>query len=165
LHGKHYRRADALAQDRKHRYADDVFQWVKENDAMETIGSRIRLLRTSQRLTQIQLADLLDIKQNTLSELETGKSVLMSAPTLEAICRVLVTTPSFVLYGVRNGESAETAMMEAELTAIFREMPTQAQEALIRDARLIRSALPATTAAQPLIKDRLPAKKSKTQAG
>jgi transcriptional regulator with XRE-family HTH domain len=121
---------------------------------METIGSRIRLLRTSQRLTQIQLADLLDIKQNTLSELETGKSVVMSATTLEAICRVLVTTPSFVLYGVRNGDSVETAMMEAELTAIFRELPEKAQEALLKDARLVRSAVPINTPVQPLVKDR-----------
>ena len=121
---------------------------------METIGSRIKLLRTSQRLTQVQLAELLDIKQNTLSELETGKSLVMSATTLEALCRVLVTTPSFVLYGIKNGESAEAAMMEAELTAIFRELPERAQEALLRDARLVRSAVPINTPAQPLAKDR-----------
>lgn len=129
---------------------------------METIGGRIKLLRTSRRLTQTQLADLLEIKQNTLSELETGKSIVMSAPTLEAVCRVLVTTPSFVLYGVKHGDSVETAMMEAELTAIFRELPEQAQEALIKDARLIRSAVPTNTPAQPLMKDRHLAKTPKT---
>jgi DNA-binding Xre family transcriptional regulator len=111
----------------------------------------------------VQLAQTLDIKQNTLSELETGKSLVMSAITLEALCRVLVTTPSFVLYGVKNGESVEVAMMEAELTAIFRELPEKAQEALLRDARLLRSAVPINTPAQPLIKERA-APKPKTPA-
>lgn len=118
---------------------------------MQTIGKRIKLLRTSRRLTQTQLAELLGVKQNTISDLERGESETMTASTLEAICRVLMTTPGFVLYGTANGTTHESMMQEAEIMAIFRELPEQAQAALVNNARLLREAIPARSASQPLV--------------
>lgn len=116
-----------------------------------TIASRIKLLRTSRRLTQVQLAERLGIKQNTISDLERGKSDGMTATTLEALCRVLVTTPSFILYGAKCELTHESHMQEAEIVAIFRELPATAQTALVNNARLLREAIPATSPAQPLV--------------
>lgn len=125
---------------------------------MPTIASRVKMLRKSRHLTQVQLAALLDVKQNTVSDLETGKNDGMSAHTLEALCRVLVTTPGFILYGAHCEVTHESHMQEAEITAIFRELPVQAQTALLNSARLLREAIPARTPAQPLVTRALPSK-------
>lgn len=156
LHGEHYRRTDVRAQAMPHRRADYISQSPLDNAGMETIGKRIKLLRTSRRLTQTQLAQLLGVKQNTISDLERGESETMTASTLEAICRVLMTTPGFVLYGTSNGTTHESMMQEAEIMAIFRELPEQAQAALVNNARLLREAIPARSASQPLITRGIP---------
>lgn len=151
LHDGHYRRTDSQLQANGHRRTDYIFQSVPHNEKMLTIGERIKLLRTSRRLTQTQLAELLGVKQNTISDLERGESETMTASTLEAICRVLMTTPGFVLYGTANGTTHESMMQEAEIMAIFRELPEQAQAALVNNARLLREAIPARSASQPLV--------------
>lgn len=151
LHGGHYRHTDVSLQAKMHRRTDYIFQSLSDNGAMQTIGKRIKLLRTSRRLTQTQLAELLGVKQNTISDLERGESETMTASTLEAICRVLMTTPGFVLYGTANGTTHESMMQEAEIMAIFRELPEQAQAALVNNARLLREAIPARSASQPLV--------------
>lgn len=118
---------------------------------MTTIGHRIKALRTSRHLTQVQLAGLLGIKQNTLSDMERDKTSDMTAVTLESVCRVLVTTPRYVLYGLDSAYTHESAMQEAELVALFRELPAQAQTALVNSARLLREAIPTNSPAQPII--------------
>lgn len=125
---------------------------------MQTIAGRVRALRKSRQLTQVQLASLLGVKQNTVSDLETGKNDGMSAHTLEALCRVLVTTPSFILFGAECEGTLESHMQEAEIVAIFRELPSQAQSALLNSARLLREAIPARTPAQPLVTRSLPSR-------
>ena len=117
---------------------------------MSTIGSRVKALRVSHRLTQVQLSERLGIKQNTLSDIERDKNDSMTAYTLEAICLVLVTTPKFVLYGLDDGITHEAAMAEAELAALFRELPPSAQTALLNSARLLREAIPVNSASYPM---------------
>ena len=126
--------------------------------AMQTIASRVRMLRKSRQLTQVQLAALLGVKQNTVSDLETGKNDGMSAHTLESLCRVLVTTPGFILHGANCEITHESHMQEAEIVAIFRELPPQAQTALLGNARMLREAIPARTPAQPLVTRSLPSR-------
>ena len=126
---------------------------------MPTIATRLKMLRKSRHLTQVQLAELLNVQQSAVSKLETGASADMSAHTLEALCRVLVTTPGFILYGAHCEVTHESHMQEAEITAIFRELPVQAQTALLNSARLLREAIPARTPAQPLVTRELPSPK------
>lgn len=62
------------------------------------MGSRIRLRRKELGLTQIKLAELLDISSNHMSGIENGKE----RPSLEkfvALCDFLKTTPDFLLMG------------------------------------------------------------------
>lgn len=115
------------------------------------MGKRLKALRTSRRLTQVQLSELLGMSQNGWSDLERDKRSDMSGVTLEAICRVLVTTPRYVLYGVDGGVDHESVLQEAELAAIFRELPRLAQTALLNNARMLREAIPSTSASQPII--------------
>lgn len=146
-----------------HRTSDIFFQSRVQNFCVSTIAKRIKVLRTSRMLTQVQLAALLNVKQNTISDLETGKSETMTAATLEALCRVLVTTPGFILYGSENELTLESHMQEAELVAIFRELPASAQSALLGSARLLREAIPARSPAQPLVTRSKPSSKTSSK--
>jgi transcriptional regulator with XRE-family HTH domain len=130
---------------------------------MSTIGSRVRSLRVSQQLTQVDLSARLGIKQNTLSDIERDKNGSMTAFTLEAICRVLVTTPKFVLYGVDGGTTHEAVMQEAELSALFRELPPSAQSALLNNARMLREAIPTPSAASPFPETAVKAPQTKSK--
>lgn len=118
------------------------------------MGKRLKALRLSKQLTQVQLAARVGVKQNTISDLERGDSKTMEAETLQALCRELVTTPGYLLDGVTNGEEHEAMMQEAELIAIFRELPASAKTALVGSARLLREAMPTLSAAQPIIQQK-----------
>lgn len=118
------------------------------------MGKRLKALRLSKQLTQVQLAARTGLKQNTISDLERGDSLEMKAETLQALCKELVTTPSYILHGVKDGDAHEAQLQEAELVAIFRELPPSAQSALVNSARLLREAMPTTSAAQPIIQKR-----------
>ena len=118
---------------------------------MLTMGQRLKALRKSRRLTQVQVSELVGMSQNGWSDLERDKRADMSGVILESICRQLVTTPRYVLYGTDGETSHESMMQEAELSAIFRELPPSAQVALLNSARLLREAMPATSPVQPFI--------------
>lgn len=118
---------------------------------MTTMGQRLKALRKSRKLTQEQVAEFVGVSQNGWSDFERDKRADMSATTLEAICRLLVTTPRYVLYGTDGGIDYESLMQEAELSAIFRELPSSAQTALLNNARLLREAIPNTSPVQPII--------------
>lgn len=138
----------------KHRYGDLFIQSTVQNQGMPTMGARIKALRLSKQLTQAKLAEKTGLKQNTISDLERGDSLEMKAETLQALCKELVTTPSYILHGVADGEAHEAQLQEAELVALFRELPAQAQAALVNSARLLREAIPTNSAAQPIIQKR-----------
>lgn len=144
-----YRLGDIQAQGRKYRLTDLLFLLNAQNLFMDSIGSRIRLLRKSRGLTQIQLRERTQIGQSTLSELETNISQTMSVETLMALCRVLTSTPEFILYGAKDEADLEASLQEAELVAIFRELPASGKTALVGSARLLRQAIPASSASHP----------------
>lgn len=124
---------------------------MSQNFPMLTMGQRLKALRKSRRLTQVQVSELVGMSQNGWSDLERDKRSDMSGQTLEAICRLLVTTPRYVLHGTDGVVDHESLLQEAELSAIFRELPPSAQSALLNSARLLREAMPATSPAQPII--------------
>lgn len=140
-----------LSTSAKYRHGDLLSQSGPQNPDMPTMGSRLKSLRASKRLTQKQLAAKTGLAQATISDLERGDSKTMEAETLKALCRELVTTPAYLLDGVNTGEEHEAMMQEAELIAIFRELPAQAKTALVGNARLLREAMPTQSAAQPII--------------
>lgn len=119
---------------------------------MSSMGQRIKALRLSKNLTQVKLAERTGLKQNTISDLERGDTQEMMAETLQALCKELVTTQSYILHGVADGEAHEAQLREAELVALFKELPAQAQAALVNSARLLREAIPTNSPAQPIIK-------------
>lgn len=61
------------------------------------IGSRIAQRRKELHLTQAQLAEIVDLSKNHISNVESGGSY--SLETLIAICDALKITPDYVLFG------------------------------------------------------------------
>lgn len=107
---------------------------------MNTIGSRVKLLRKGRKMTQVALAKALGVTQPALSMIETGDTASLSGEMLAGICRELTTTPDFVLYGSGSAENFEAAMQVAEVTRIMHGLTAQAREALLSQARLVAKA-------------------------
>ena len=61
------------------------------------IGSRIAQRRKELHLTQAQLAEIVDLSKNHISNVESGGSY--SLETLITICDALKITPDYVLFG------------------------------------------------------------------
>lgn len=110
---------------------------------MNEIGKRVKALRISKRLTQTELADKMGIKQPSLAAIESGKTKTLKGETLEALARELSSTTSYILRGSQSSDDHEHSMLQAEMIAIFRDLPLSDKETLLRMARGI---LPAKNA-------------------
>jgi len=102
---------------------------------MQSIGSRVKSLRVSKRLTQQELADKIGVKQATVAKIEGNKTKNMGGSTLEALARELSSTSGYILRGADDSEGHEHAMVSAEMAAIFRDLPMADKEMILRMAR------------------------------
>ena len=112
---------------------------------MEHIGSRVKSLRLSKRLNQEQLAELCEVSQPAIAKIEKGITKTVKGKTLEMLASALSSTTTFILYGSETEDDHEHDMMQAEMTAIFRDLPTSDKETLLRLARGILPKSPSTT--------------------
>lgn len=62
------------------------------------VGARIKSLRETQGLTQVQLSDACGISQPALSAIERGDTKRPEAETILKIAAVLKTTPQFLIW-------------------------------------------------------------------
>jgi transcriptional regulator with XRE-family HTH domain len=69
----------------------------------DTIGNRIKILRTEKGINQRQLAEKLGIEPPSVNQWESGKTI-PSAKSLTELCNILNTTGKYILYGADNGE-------------------------------------------------------------
>lgn len=117
--------------------------------AMDSLGTRVKQLRVARRMTQVALAKALGISQPALSMIETGATESLSGEVLASMCRELITTPDFLLYGAASEAGFELALQMAEVSSIMQRLPQQAREALLDQARLLARA----TAVKPSVND------------
>ena len=116
---------------------------------MQSIGTRVKSLRVSKRLSQQELADKIGLTQPAIAKIESGKTKNMEGGTLEALARELSSTSSYILHGSVSSDDHEHAMIAAEMAAIFRDLPLVDKEAILRMARGI---LPTKSAPPPQFK-------------
>lgn len=102
---------------------------------MKDIGKRVKILRISKRLTQVELATRIGIKQSSLAYIENGRTKTVKGTTLDALARELSSTTGFLLNGSDSSDGHENEMLIAEMTAIFRDLPMQDKETILRMAR------------------------------
>lgn len=72
-------------------------------------GDRIRLLREKKGLTQEELAKLLYTKRQTISKYEKGIVTNIPSDRIEAMARILDTTPEYILGWDVGDQPAENA--------------------------------------------------------
>ena len=113
---------------------------------MHDIGKRVKSLRVSKRLTQVELASRLGIKQSSLAYIENGRTKTVKGTTLDALARELSSTTGYILNGSVSSDHHEDEMLQAEMTAIFRDLTITDKEMLLRLARgILPSKLPKIT--------------------
>jgi transcriptional regulator with XRE-family HTH domain len=104
------------------------------------MGGRIRSMRKAKGLTQIQLAGRAQITQGTLSSLERGDTVKVQASTLLQLAKALGVNVEYLRTGAETPVLPEMVTVEeAELLHLFRELPVEDQEHLLRQVRHIHN--------------------------
>jgi len=116
---------------------------------METMGSRLTVLRISKRLSQAALAKRCGVSQPTIANIERGRTTEIKGYVLESLCRELSTTPQFILRGSDNPENHEHSMLQAEMNAIFRDLSLDDKTTLLRMARGLLPSLKTTSKVVP----------------
>lgn len=92
---------------------------------METLGERLKRLRTERNLTQEQLAKEAGVKQATISGIESGSRVKQSASLIE-IAEVLGIDGFYLKYGYGKKTKSSLTDQESVLINDFRAL-TDAQ--------------------------------------
>ncbi|WP_242064832.1 helix-turn-helix transcriptional regulator [Nostoc sp. FACHB-133] len=72
--------------------------------------SRIATLREKEKLTQRQLAELLEVTENTVANWETGRSSVEWIDRVVKLCKIFACSPEDLIEYVVNTEPAETSL-------------------------------------------------------
>lgn len=102
---------------------------------MKTVGSRVKSLRVSKRLSQTQLATACGVSQPAIAKIESDKTQEIKGYLLDALARELSSTTGYILRGSTNSEGHESDMLSAEMSVVFESLPVADKEMLIRLAR------------------------------
>ncbi len=78
----------------------------------EILGSRVKDLRKSNKITREQLAEKIDVSTRFLADVESGKAGV-SLCTLKKLCSVLGTTADFLL-GISEYSDAQRQYIEID---------------------------------------------------
>lgn len=105
---------------------------------LKIIGRRIRELRKARKMTQIELAKILKVRQSTVSFLESGE-VPPGLDFLQAISRTFQVSLDYLVNG-GDFIPGELAAEERQLLTTFRELDPKNRELLILTASNARLA-------------------------
>ena len=88
------------------------------------IGKRIFDLRKEKKLSQMKLAELVDMSKNSISNIELGKQ-LCGTDKLHRFAEALDTTIDYLMYGTEatNEVDLEEKQIEMELILILQRLP------------------------------------------
>ena len=76
------------------------------------IGQRICEARKAHGLSQMQLAELVDISPTHMSHIETG-STKLSLPVLASLARVLTVSADYLIYGSANTREEVNSILDS----------------------------------------------------
>lgn len=111
---------------------------------MNTIGERVRHLRKARGYSQVELAALAGITQGSLSLIEKNKTEMPAGDTLAGLCKALRTTPEYLIAGVEDPSSIDSAVQEHELLHVWRSLPPDARQLVLDNAVATRKAFKPT---------------------
>lgn len=121
-----------------------------------TLGKRIKDLRLTLGLTQVQLAGKAGVSQGSLSAIETGETVMLKAETILGLADALGTSPEWIQTGRGPpGESVRPDPDQAEALHIFRALSPAARAKWLSNGRwLLAEDSPKPSKAHPFAKAR-----------
>lgn len=113
-----------------------TFAELTHNSGMDTVGKRIRELRSARKLTQEQVAKAIGIKQGSFTQLETGKSKGPATSTLFRLARFFDVDPEWLMTGKGSQQQISSlSEQESELILLFRSVSQEAQQYVLGRAR------------------------------
>lgn len=92
------------------------------------IGLRIKQKRKSLNLTQLQLAEKVNLTESSISRYESGKIATMPTSTINKICSVLHIEPSELL-GITTEKAFEWDLKD--ILASIEELPVEYKDAIL----------------------------------
>ncbi|MCI8620171.1 MAG: helix-turn-helix transcriptional regulator [Oscillospiraceae bacterium] len=101
---------------------------MTREELMTLCGERLHHVRTQRGLTQSELAELVDVEQNHISHIESGRR-MMSLPLLREIAQALCVSTDTLLF-----EESSSSQIE-NVIRLLTEQPPQMQtviEAIVR---------------------------------
>lgn len=127
-----------------------------------SMADRIRALRKELSLSQPELAKRCQISQPSLSNIESGKTVELAGTTLANLCRVLRSTPDYIVFGrgPAHPESVSVPEHVRDFMLWYAELPTERQQQIFDIARVVVG--PAVPDAE--VEERMPATKRRKKA-
>ena len=103
-------------------------------------GDRIRQLREEKKLTQEELARLLDTKRQTISKYEKGIVTNIPSDRIEAMARILDTTPEYILgWDIEEENPADSAGLSENQKKLIDFAKTVPQDKVDMILRVMRS--------------------------
>ena len=105
-------------------------------------GDRIKQLREAKKLSQAELAKLLNTKRQTVSKYENGIVTNIPSDRIEEMARILDTTPEYILGWDMEGSEkpAENDGLSANMRALrefVEQVPEDKAEMILRVMRTI----------------------------
>lgn len=103
-------------------------------------GDRIRRLREQKKLTQEELARLLDTKRQTISKYEKGIVTNIPSDRIEAMAHILDTTPEYILgWDIEENPAADAGISEKQKALIdfAKSVPDNQVDMILRVMRSI----------------------------
>lgn len=109
-------------------------------NAMTTIGKRVRYLRKLRGYSHVELSALVGITQGSLSLIERDETEVPAGSTVAGLCRILKTTPDFLIAGAGDPDSIASAVQEHELVYLWRDLPEEARRLVLDNAHAVKRA-------------------------
>ena len=104
---------------------------------LKEVGARIRQAREAKKLSQLHLAEILNVSPSYLSNIETGKHN-MSIMVLYNLCDALEVTADWIL---RNNSPEATAITISEVSSLLDDCSPNEREAIVKMMQSMKSAL------------------------
>lgn len=102
-------------------------------------GDRLRSLREQKKLTQEELARLLDTKRQTISKYEKGIVTNIPSDRIEALAKILDTTPEYILGWEEEKPAEDDGLTDSQrkLIDFAKAVPEDKAEMILRVMRSI----------------------------
>lgn len=108
-----------------------------------TIGERIRHARNEKKMTLLQLATCIGVREATVQRYESGKIKNISYDAIGAIAEALNVTPAYLMgWEEKTPDDPKADERKAELLEVFNSLPKETQDKFLNILRYLQGEQP-----------------------